>query len=248
MRPRGACPSCSRSRTRCPATTSTCHTKAEGTSTTSTAWAGDGHGRHARAGLLQLRRRRWHLVALNSNDGCKAVACDAGSPQHAWLAADLAAHPARCTLAYWHHPRFQAGASSRRRGQHRAAVGHALRRRRRPGPHRARAQLPAAAPLDKRASATARAAIRSFVVGTGGAGFHKTFGGPHEWALEARVVDTHGVLELTLLDDGYRWRFVTVDGTVPDGASGSARAIRLGGLGPRPRAEDPHEALMRVVD
>jgi acid phosphatase type 7 len=51
----------------------------------------------------------WHLVALNSSDGCDAVACGVGSPQHAWLTADLAAHPARCTLAYWHNPRFQGG-------------------------------------------------------------------------------------------------------------------------------------------
>ena len=77
------------------------------------------------------------------------------------------------------------------------------------------------APLDKAGQRDGARGIRSFVVGTGGTGFHDTFGGPHEWALEARVVNTHGVLELTLLDDGYRWRFVTVDGTVPDGTSGS---------------------------
>lgn len=47
----------------------------------------------------------WHLIALNSN--CSKVGgCGAGSPQEQWLRADLAAHPAQCTLAYWHHPRF----------------------------------------------------------------------------------------------------------------------------------------------
>ena len=51
----------------------------------------------------------WHLVALNSN--CSFVGgCGAGSPQEQWLRADLAAHPASCTLAYWHHPRFSSGA------------------------------------------------------------------------------------------------------------------------------------------
>ncbi len=50
----------------------------------------------------------WHVVVLNSN--CDAVGgCDAASAQGAWLAADLAAHPARCTLAIWHHPRFSSG-------------------------------------------------------------------------------------------------------------------------------------------
>ncbi len=43
----------------------------------------------------------WHIIALNSN-----IAHSAGSPQEQWLRADLAAHPARCTLAYWHHPLF----------------------------------------------------------------------------------------------------------------------------------------------
>ena len=50
----------------------------------------------------------WHIVALNSN--CSFVGgCGAGSPQEQWLSADLAAHPANCTLAYWHHPRFSSG-------------------------------------------------------------------------------------------------------------------------------------------
>src|SRR5205085_8775068 len=29
--------------------------------------------------------------------------------QLAWLDSDLAAHPATCTLAMWHHPRFSSG-------------------------------------------------------------------------------------------------------------------------------------------
>ncbi|MDX6647459.1 MAG: hypothetical protein QOK40_3186, partial [Miltoncostaeaceae bacterium] len=50
----------------------------------------------------------WHLIALNSN--CSRVGgCGPGSAQERWLRADLAAHPARCTLAYWHHPRFSSG-------------------------------------------------------------------------------------------------------------------------------------------
>ena len=54
----------------------------------------------------------WHLIALNSNCG-PAGGCGAGSPQEQWLRADLASHPATCTLAYWHHPRFSSGATSR---------------------------------------------------------------------------------------------------------------------------------------
>src|SRR4051812_44941024 len=47
----------------------------------------------------------WHLIALDSV--CSQVGgCGPGSAQETWLRADLAAHPAACTLAYWHHPRW----------------------------------------------------------------------------------------------------------------------------------------------
>jgi hypothetical protein len=46
----------------------------------------------------------WHLIALNSE-----IAHDAASVQVAWLKSDLATSTAKCTLAYWHKPRFTAG-------------------------------------------------------------------------------------------------------------------------------------------
>jgi hypothetical protein len=49
----------------------------------------------------------WHVVALNSN--CARVGCDPGSPQEQWLRADLAAHPAACTLGLMHHPLVASG-------------------------------------------------------------------------------------------------------------------------------------------
>src|SRR3989442_5681443 len=51
----------------------------------------------------------WHIVVLNTNDHCKEIACDNGSRQEQWLRADLAAHPAACTLAIWHDPLFTSG-------------------------------------------------------------------------------------------------------------------------------------------
>ena len=57
----------------------------------------------------------WHVVTLNSQcshaaaDNPYANDCAAGSAQEQWLRADLAAHPARCTLAAWHHPWFCSG-------------------------------------------------------------------------------------------------------------------------------------------
>jgi hypothetical protein len=50
----------------------------------------------------------WHIEALNSE--CDNIGgCGAGSPQIHWLESDLAAHPAKCTLAYWHRPTFSSG-------------------------------------------------------------------------------------------------------------------------------------------
>jgi hypothetical protein len=59
-------------------------------------------------GWYSFNLGRWHLIALNSN--CDEVGgCQPGSEQERWLRTDLAAHPARCTLAFWHHPRFSSG-------------------------------------------------------------------------------------------------------------------------------------------
>jgi acid phosphatase type 7 len=58
----------------------------------------------------------WHVVALNSN--CENVGgCHRGSPQELWLRADLAMHENMCTLAYWHHPRFNSGSIPRSEGE-----------------------------------------------------------------------------------------------------------------------------------
>ena len=50
----------------------------------------------------------WRVYALNSDCGRRATSpsCARGSPQVRWLQADLAANARRCTLAYWHHPRW----------------------------------------------------------------------------------------------------------------------------------------------
>jgi len=53
----------------------------------------------------------WHVVALNTSVGCDKVPCDAKSDQVRWLQADLASHPAACTLGFYHEPRFQQGAT-----------------------------------------------------------------------------------------------------------------------------------------
>jgi alkaline phosphatase len=62
--------------------------------------------------------------------------------------------------------------------------------------------------------------IRQFVVGTGGAELHPV-GEPIEGS-EVTENTTFGVLELTLLADEYRWRFLPVPGGSGFTDSGSA--------------------------
>jgi acid phosphatase type 7 len=164
----------------------------------------------------------WHVIALNTSDECQWVSCAAGSPQHQWLVADLAAHPTACTLAFWHHPRFQAGMVS---GETAAAAplwdalfdagadvvlnGH----------EHGYQQL---APLNKAGEADPVRGIRTFVVGTGGGDYDTTFGGPRMGALEASLVGVHGILQLTLRPQSYDWRFIPVGSGTPTGPSGTA--------------------------
>lgn len=159
----------------------------------------------------------WHVVALNSN--CDEVGgCAAGSPQEQWLRADLAAHPAACTLAYWHHPLFSSGAEHggepavrplwdalAEAGADVVLAGHEHNYER-------------FAPQAPDGRADEAYGIREFVVGTGGAG-HYPFGDPLPNS-EVRNDDTFGVLALTLRPDGYDWAFVPVsDGAFSDAGS-----------------------------
>ena len=158
----------------------------------------------------------WHVIALNSN--CSFVGgCGPGSPQEAWLRADLTSHSAQCTLAYWHHPRWSGGqvtsdASVDMFWQDLFAanadvvlVGHAHNYQ------RFAPQNPVGGPDPARG-------IREFVVGTGG---NPTL---HPVApianTEVTNNDTWGVLRLTLRNSGYDWQFLrAAGGTFTDSGS-----------------------------
>ena len=160
----------------------------------------------------------WHVVAINSN--CSEVGgCGVGSRQEKWLRADLAASTRPCTVAYWHHPLFTSGAdhpaSSRMRPlfkvlyEHGAEVvvsGHNHNY------ERFAPQTPAGELDEDRG-------IRQFVVGTGGKS-HYGFNAAKPNS-EVRNATTFGVLELTLRQTGYDWRFVPeAGGTFTDSGSG----------------------------
>ncbi len=156
----------------------------------------------------------WHIISLNSN-----ISMRAGSAEEQWLRADLAAHPVRCTLAYWHHPRFSSGTTHGSFPATRplwqalydahadvVVTGHEHQY------ERFAPQTPAGA------RDTARG-IREFVVGTGGAHLYPF--GPPMANSEVRDNTTHGVIKLTLRADGYDWEFVPVaGGSFRDAGSG----------------------------
>jgi hypothetical protein len=49
----------------------------------------------------------WHIISLDSTIcGAGGANCQPGSAQYDWLEADLRSTQARCTLAFWHHPRW----------------------------------------------------------------------------------------------------------------------------------------------
>jgi len=159
----------------------------------------------------------WHVVALNSN--CAAVGgCDAGSAQERWLRADLAAHPSRCTLAYWHHPRYSSGWHGSDSSY--VAFWQAL--------VDADADLVLVghdhdyerfAPQDAGGRRDLERGIREFVVGTGGKNLRPfTRVSPNS---EARDATSLGVLELTLGANEYEWRFRAAVGSFTDSGSAS---------------------------
>ena len=61
-------------------------------------------GARAGRGYYSFELGTWHIISLDSN-----LAPAAHAAQLDWLRADLAAHPAHCTLAYWHHPLYSSG-------------------------------------------------------------------------------------------------------------------------------------------
>jgi len=161
----------------------------------------------------------WHIVVVNSN--CWEVGgCGAGSPQEQWLRADLAAHPAACTLAYWHHPRFSSGthgSSTSVQAMWQALYDYGAEVVINGHDH----DYERFAPQDPNGAADPERGIRQFVVGTGGMS-HYPFPGPPIANSEAHNGDTFGVLKLTLHPTSFDWEFVPVAGkTFTDSGSQS---------------------------
>jgi acid phosphatase type 7 len=148
----------------------------------------------------------WHVVVLNTNCSEPGVGgCGSTSPQGRWLAADLAAHPSRCILAYWHVPRWtESGGVSSASSSFVDTLYNAGAEVILAGHNHLYARF---APQSPSGAADPANGIREFIVGTGGKSLHGLSGNPDP-QVEARQNTTYGILELTLHQTSYSWRFV----------------------------------------
>jgi acid phosphatase type 7 len=165
----------------------------------------------------------WHIVALNSN--CEKVGgCSETSPQGQWLQQDLTAHPAQCTLTYFHHPLYATGTGTRTpnvkpfwdmlysSGADVILSGHAHRYERH-------------APRNPDGQLDPTNGIRQFVVGTGGepggSEIDTTQVPNYQEPLDIVQIGTFGIIKLDLGANSYSWTFVPIAGqTFTDSGSG----------------------------
>jgi hypothetical protein len=154
----------------------------------------------------------WHVVVLDSECG-KVGGCDPDSEQGRWLAADLSASGAQCTVAIFHHPRFSSGEHGNIRAV--APLWDAL--------HAAGTDVivnghdhdyERFAPQDPDGREDRERGIRQFVVGTGGTPLRAFADTKPNSELRASI--SHGVLALTLREGGYGWRFHATEGRFSD--------------------------------
>ena len=156
----------------------------------------------------------WRIYALNSE-----ISTSATSAQVKWLKADLAAHPTRCILAYWHRPLFTSSAV------HPGKLGlkplwSALQT--------AGAEIVLSAHnhhYERFAVQTAEGSpnrgIREFVAGGGGHGTLYAFRATPAPNSQKRYKG-HGVLLLGLYPGGYTWKHLALPGsTFKDAGSGA---------------------------
>jgi 3',5'-cyclic AMP phosphodiesterase CpdA len=146
----------------------------------------------------------WHIIVIDSN-----IPAAAGSPQEQWLRADLAQHPTKCALAYWHHPRFSSakhGSLDRTKDIWQALYEGGVEIVMNGHDH----VYERFGPQDPAGRADPMRGIRQFTVGTGGGALYG-FKTPLANS-EVRYRGGHGVLKLTLHPDRYDWEFISEAG------------------------------------
>jgi uncharacterized protein YjdB len=160
----------------------------------------------------------WHIMVLNDQ-----ISMAVGSPQELWLRAQLAANTRKCTLAYWHRPRFSSAG-----GNNLAAVKplwDALYAYSADVVLNAHADVyERFAPQSPTAVADPVKGLRQFTVGTGGVNLDNI--GTVRPNSQARA-SVYGVLLLTLDTLDYSWQFIPIAGQTFTDAGSTACHTRI---------------------
>jgi hypothetical protein len=154
-------------------------------------------------GYYSFALGNWHGISLNSN-----IDVSEGSAQGRWLQFDLASHPSKCTIAYWHHPLFSSGPNGDNpamrpfwrilynAGVDVVVVAHDHLYER-------------FAPQDPDGRFDPARGVRQFIAGTGGASLYRFV---TVRANSEQRISAFGVLKLTLEADRYDWEFIPAAG------------------------------------
>jgi hypothetical protein len=180
---------------------------------TSAGW--DGYARYWRspAPYYSYDAGGWHFVVLNSDR--RFGQFEPGTAQYDWLAADLAANDAACTIAGFHHPVVSVGAQGDNdqmnamwrlladNGVDIALTGH---------DHNYQRWLPMNADL-----AAASGGVTQFVLGGGGHGIQPFERTDARLAVGSDTVPTgYGALKLALSENGASFEYRNTAGSVLD--------------------------------
>ncbi len=162
-------------------------------------------------GYYSFELGEWHVVGLNSN--CGFIPCGPSSEQVAWLKQDLAENQSRCTIAFWHVPRWNSGPAKHahwvqpfwdelyKAGAEIVINGHDHHYER-------TGKIDAAGLPDKQNG------LIEFILGTGGAG-HYYLDDAFAFS-EKMIFGEFGVLKLTLEPERFQWQFINVENVVLD--------------------------------
>lgn len=171
-------------------------------------------------GYYAFKLGDWEIISMNSNCD-KLGGCAADSVQIKWLDNQLNQSSAKCTLAFWHYPRFSSGkyfsdAATKNPSANMWTVLTA---------HKADVVLNGHDHIYERFApqtsdgAASNVGLSEFVVGTGGKSLYEKNGTtPNS---EKFINDKFGILAMKLYSNKYSWEFIDTGGQVLDSGTRS---------------------------
>jgi hypothetical protein len=171
------------------------------------------------SGYFSFDRGAWHIIVLNVENGANYY--NSSSPQQTWLASDLAANSAKCTIAAFHTPRFYSSGSSGGTTLptfasiwtqlYNAGVDVIL--------NGGAYQYERMFPMNAAGARDDAKGIVQFNAGMGGESSASVPTGVHPSSV--KLLNSFGVLKLTLRAQSYDWAYVNANGVVEDSGTGN---------------------------